>query len=238
MKIIEVKGTIVSNDDGWIYDWFGYENTTPKKLRKGLEEAAGDDVTIEINSGGGDVFAGNEMYYMINQYKGKTIADIVGFAASCATVVSCGANTVRAVPGMQYMIHNVSCGASGDYHEMDKTSGILQNANTAISNIYRLKTGMSEKELLELMDEETWMEAKRAKELKFIDEIIGDKGTLSGKPFTIHNSAAKLLSDEVKNKIRNEIRNPNGNIQTDSDFLMQKNQLNLLKLRGEIRHEI
>lgn len=233
MPDIEIKGTIVSNDDKWIYDWFNIQATCPKDIKKSLTEANGQEVTIQINSGGGDVFAGNEIYYLIQAYKGKKTIDIVGLAASVATVIACAGDTVRAVAGMQYMIHNVSCGAQGDYHDMDKTSEILQNANKSISNIYRLKTGMSEADLLSFMDKETWLDATKAKEYGFIDEIIGDSGTLS-KPLNLYNSTAQILSEEVKQKIRNEVKNPNGN-QTDSDFLMQKNQLNLLKLKGALK---
>lgn len=233
MPDVEIKGTIVTNDDKWIYDWFEIQATCPKDIQKALADADGKDVTIQINSGGGDVFAGNEIYYLIKSYKGKKTIDIVGFAASAATIIACAGDTVRAVPGVQYMIHNVSCGAQGDYHDMEKTSEILQNANKSISNIYRLKTGMSEAALLAFMDKETWLDATKAKEYGFIDEIIGDTGELS-KPLTLYNSTAQILSEEVKQKIRNEVKNPNGN-ETDSDFLMQKNKLNLLKLKGELR---
>ena len=136
---------------------------------------------------------------------------------------------------MQYMIHNVSCGAYGDYNEMDKTSEILQNANRSISNIYRLKTGMSEEELLGLMNEETWMDATRARDLGFVDEIIGDNGTLARRPLTLTNSFAKILDEEVKEKIRNTVKNPLQDAKTDADFLIQRNQLNLLRLKGEQR---
>ena len=236
MADIEIKGTIASNDDGWIYDYFGIENTTPKKVKDALKEANGEEVTIQVNSGGGDVFAGNEIYYLISGYKGNATVDITGFAASAATIVCCAGNRVRATPGAQYMIHNVSCSAYGDYNEMDHTSEILQNANKAISNIYRVKTGLSEKELLDLMNEETWMDATRAKELGFVDEIIGDNGLFNSRPLTIHNSVAKILSDEVKNKIRNTVKNPDMSDMADADFLMQKNKLNLMKLKGEIKN--
>lgn len=233
---IEVKGTIVSNDDAWIYDYFGIENTCPAKVREALEQAKGDKVTIQVNSGGGDIFAGTEIYYLISNYKGKTAVDIMGFAASAATIICCAGDTVRATPGAQYMIHNVSCSAYGDYNEMDHTSKILRNANKAISNIYRVKTGMSETELLELMNKESWMDATKAKELGFVDEIIGDNGLFNSKPFTIHNSVAKILSDEVKNKIRASVKNPNAPDTPESGLDVQKNRLELLRLKGEIKH--
>lgn len=235
MADIDVKGTIVDDEDAWIYDYFGIENTSPQKVKKILDEAHGEDITVLVNSGGGDVFAGNEIYYLIANYRGNTVVDIAGFAASAATIICCAGNRVRANPGMQYMIHNVSCGAYGDYNEMDKTSEILQNANRSISNIYRLKTGLSESELLKLMNEETWMDATRARDLGFVDEIIGDNGTLARKPIALTNSFAKILDEEVKEKIRNTVKKPLQGEKTDADFLIQKNRLTLLKLKGEQR---
>ena len=221
MPNIEVKGTICSNDDGWIYDFFGIENTTPQKIRDALAESD-KPVTVEINSGGGDLFAGNEIYYMLHE-RGNVTVDIVGMAASAATIIACGGQTVRAIPGLQYMIHNVSCGAYGDYNEMDKTSEILQNANVSVSNIYQLRTGLSEEELLKLMNEETWMDAKRAKELGFIDEIIGEN-----KKRTLNNAFCQILSDEVKDRIRATVSNP----EELKDLEIKQKQLTLLKLKG------
>lgn len=76
MVKIDAKGTIVNNDDKWIYDWFGYDAFCPKDIDKQLEDANGDDVTIVINSGGGDVFAGSDMSYSISQYKGKDASEV------------------------------------------------------------------------------------------------------------------------------------------------------------------
>lgn len=233
---VNIKGTIVANEDKWIYDWFGIDATSPRDVEKLLEKANGDDVTFIVNSGGGDVFAGNEINYLISRYRGNTTADIVGIAASIATVICCGADRVRATAGAQYMIHNVSSCASGDYHAMDKASEILQTANRTISNTYRLKTGMTEKQLLDLMDKETWLDAVKAKEYGFVDEIIGDDGTLI-KQKSLYNSAfANIISEEVKEKIRNAIKNPNaGEGNSDSDFLMkEKAKLQIERMRGKM----
>lgn len=245
IKNINIKGTIVSNDDKWIYDLFGIDATSPADIQEQLDDAKGDDVTFNINSGGGDVFAGNEIYYLISQYKGNTVADITGIAASIATVICCAADKVRAVPGAQYMIHNVSGGARGDYHAMDKASEILVNANRTISNTYRLKTGMSEKALLKLMDEETWMDVQRASNLNFIDEIIGDnEGVLSARKLYNANSYAYVITDEMREKamnmrkendseqLNNKNNNPHRNGISEEDFLLQKNKLELLKLKN------
>lgn len=231
MKNIQISGTVVADDDAWIYKIFGIPCVCPKDVKKTLKEANGEDVTIEINSGGGDLFAGNEIYYAVHEYKGDTTADITGLAASAATVIACGANIVRASPGMQYMIHNVSAGAQGDYKTMDHMSEILKNANRAVTNIYRLKTGMEEKELLDLMNRETWMEAKKALELHFVDEIIGDKGGKLITPITLYNAAAVILPENVKAQVR-AMKNK------DHEMLLQRNKLKILKLKGEQRSEI
>lgn len=232
MEVIEIKGTIVDDDDKWIYDWCGITSVGPKSVRDAIEKADGDDITVQVNSGGGDVFAGNEMYYLLANYRGCVTVDIIGLAASAATIVSCAGARVRATPGAQYMIHNVSTSCDGDYRVMNHTSGVLVNANKSVSNIYRLKTGMQERELLKLMNEETWMDATRAMELGFIDEIIGDNGVLT-RPFSIYNSAAQILSEEVKEKIRNSVKKPDGNEYTDVDILREKQKLNLLRMKGE-----
>ena len=229
MKKIELKGTIVSNDDKWIYDYFGIEAVCPKDIQNALKEANGEDVTIEVNSGGGDLFSGNEMYYLLSQYPGETTADIVGLAASAATIVCCGAKRVRAVPGAMYMIHNVAGEANGDYRVMDKHSEVLKTANKAIVKAFMQKTNLSEKELLTLMDKESWFSALQAKERGFIDEIIGEKQPLEN----LYNHAfVQILSNEVKEKIRNLVKTP---VADKQDFILLENRLKLLKLKGEIR---
>lgn len=232
---VNVKGTIVSNDDKWIYDWLDYEATAPKDIEKAIKEADGDDITFVINSGGGDVFAGNEINYLISQYRGNTVADVVGIAASIATVICCGANKVRMAAGAQYMIHNVSGSASGDCRELKKVSDILKNANKTISNTYRLKTGMDEKALLDLMNKETWMDAVQAKEYGFVDEIINENGILTAKSPIIYNAGyANIVSEEVKEKIRNQIKNPNVIQRNVSEFLIAKNKIQIERMRGTV----
>ncbi|MEE1437759.1 MAG: Clp protease ClpP [Lachnospiraceae bacterium] len=235
MKNVNVKGTIVSTDDKWIYDLLGIEATAPGDIEKEIREADGEDITFVVNSGGGDVFAGNEINYLISQYRGATTADIVGIAASIATVICCGADTVRMAAGAQYMIHNVSGSASGDYKAMDHAKDVLLNANRTISNTYRLKTGMSEKQLLDLMNKESWMDAAQAKEYGFVDEIIGDEsGILSGKKPTIYNVGyANIISDEVKEKIRDQYKKATNPIAESTDILIAKNKITIQRMRGE-----
>lgn len=224
---ITINGTICSNDDKELYDWIGWEATCPKDVLKALDNAKGKDVTLLVNSSGGDVFAGNEIYSALIRYKGKTTAEITGFAASAATIICCGADIVRANAGIQYMIHNVSTEKSGDHEAMETMAQVLKTADESIANIYVLKTGRSREEILAMMgagsgNMGTWMDATKAKELGFVDEIIGDNGSLA-QPISIYNSFGAVLSDEVKAKIRREL---------DGERQKAKARLNLLRLKG------
>lgn len=188
---INVKGSIISNADAWIYEWFGEPYTSPDSVHSALEEAAGEDVDIDINSPGGDIFAGSEIYAAIRDYKGNVNIHIVGLAASAASVIACAAHSDMA-PTAQIMVHNVSSYASGDYHEMDKTSEILQKANKAIAAAYVHKTGMSEKDALDLMECETWLTAQEAVNYGLVDGISESRNTNAAQPVNDIRMAAAV----------------------------------------------
>lgn len=169
-KVINVKGTVVSDDDAWIYNWFGIEAVSPNAISAALAEANGDDVVIRINSNGGDIFAGSEIYDLISSYEGNVLIRIVGMAASAASVIAMAAESEIAPTGLM-MIHNVQSGTHGDYREMEHSAEVLREANRSIMSAYREKTGMSEDELLSLMDNETFMSADTAVEFGFVDKM-------------------------------------------------------------------
>jgi len=220
---VKIKGPIVGNSDAWIYEYFGIEATSPSMVDKVLEKANGEDLEVEINSGGGSVFAGSEIYTALKSYKGNVAVKIVGLAASAASVIAMAGNKVMMSPTAQMMIHNVSSCAAGDYREMEHTAEILKNANDTIANAYRIKTGKTQEELLALMDKETWMTAQKAKELGFIDEVM-----FEDIQFAASTSYSGLLPPEVINKMRNTVKNP---VRNESDILISK--LKFLKLKGE-----
>lgn len=231
---VNIKGPIVGNSDAWIYEWFGIEATSPSMVDKAIEKANGEDLEVEINSGGGSVFAGSEIYTALKSYPGNVTVKIVGLAASAASVIAMAGKKVLMSPTAQMMIHNVISCAAGDYREMEHTAEILKSANDTIANAYRLKTGKTQEELLRLMDNETWMTAQKAKEHGFIDEIMFEDLQLAAS-----TSYSGLLPPEVINKIRNTIKSPNVDENNNSDFLIQqsKAKLNLLKLKGEMNNE-
>lgn len=171
MKNINIKGPIVASDEKWIYEIFDIEATCPKDVTSVLDNANGEDIQLTINSPGGDVYSASEIYTELKDYAGNVESRIVGVAASAASVIAM-AGKVKMSPTAQLMIHNASTIAIGDHNEMDKTSNFLKSVNKSISTSYQQKTGLSEEELLNLMDEETWMDAEEAKEKGFVDEIM------------------------------------------------------------------
>lgn len=180
--MVEVTGEIVPNDYGWIYDWFGIDNTTPNKIKDAINALEdGEELEVRINSYGGDVASGQEIYSLLQTVQNCT-AKIMGMAASAAGFLAMGARRVEISTVGTIMVHNVSTyGVSGDYHEMDKTSEMLQRLNAAIAGAFVAKSGRPEEEILEMMDRETWLTANQAVSMGICDAIIGGAKTQPGK---------------------------------------------------------
>lgn len=136
-----------------------------------LKEADGDDVTIHINSGGGNVFDANTMAETLRAYKGRTVASIEGLAASAASYFALTADEVVIGPSALFMIHNPYTYASGEAKDMRKAADLLDMLRTTISDQYVKKTGMGRDEVEALMDEETWLTAEEAVERGFADRL-------------------------------------------------------------------
>lgn len=169
MKIIQIKGTIVSNNDSWIYDWFGWDYTAPKNV---VLPETGEDIEVHINSGGGDVYAGSEIYTALRSYSGKVVVKIVGIAASAASVIAMAGDEVEISPTAQIMIHNVSSNVSGDHNALLHEAEVLEGFNKSIANAYIYKTGKALDDLLNLMNKTTWFDAESAVNQGFADKIM------------------------------------------------------------------
>lgn len=230
MKKVNIKGAIVSNNDAWIYEWFEMEATSPKSVSKEISDANGDELEVEINSGGGDVFAGSEIYTALKSYPGNVTVRIVGLAASAASVIAMAGKKVLMSPTAQLMMHNVSSRTTGDYRDMQHASGVLKNANETIANAYMLKSGMVKEKLLSMMDKETWLTAQQAKDYGLIDEVMFEENVNS---LNLVASYSNLLPLEVINKIRNTVKSPVTD-NADSFLLREKlhAQIKLMRLKG------
>lgn len=226
MRKINVKGAIVGNADKRIYEWFGIDATCPKDISDAIEEARGEPIVVEINSGGGDIFAGSEIYTALKGYPGDVEVQIVGLAASAASVIA-QAGKSKISPTALFMVHNVSGSAYGDYRDMVHKAEVLETANRSIASAYMEKTGKSIDELQSIMDHETWMDARKAVEYGFVDEVMFEEDPV------LTNGIGVLSADTIK-KMKKTIGNP----QAEADFLMAKTKLKLLKAKGEMRNEI
>lgn len=150
--------------------WWGDE-VTPKMFKDELLAGTGD-ITVWINSPGGDVFAAAQIYNMLMDYKGKVTVKIDGLAASAASVIAMAGGDVYMSPVSMIMIHNPSTIAIGDSEEMLRAKALLDEVKESIINAYELKTGLSRTKLSHLMDAESWMNANKAIELGFADKIM------------------------------------------------------------------
>ncbi|MBV4431547.1 Clp protease ClpP [Clostridium tyrobutyricum] len=150
--------------------WWGDE-VTPKMFKDELLAGTGD-ITVWINSPGGDVFAAAQIYNMLMEYTGKVTVKIDGLAASAASVIAMAGGDVYMSPVSMLMIHNPSTIAIGDSEEMLRAKALLDEVKESIINAYELKTGLSRTKLSHLMDAESWMNANKAIELGFADKIM------------------------------------------------------------------
>lgn len=150
---------------------FWGDEITPQMFRDELNAGEGD-VTVWINSPGGNVFAAAEIYTMLKDYKGSITVKIDAIAASAASVVAMAGDTVQMSPVAMLMIHDPSTVAMGNTKDMEKAIEVLNEVKESIINAYAAKSGLSHARIANLMSNETWMNAKKAVELGFADEIL------------------------------------------------------------------
>lgn len=199
MKNINIKGAIIPNEDKWIYEIFEMDATCPKDVLNELDGLQGEPIQVTINSGGGDVHSASEIYTELKGYAGRVEGRIVGIAASAASVIAMAADHLKMSPTAEMMIHNAAMLAWGDHRDMDKAADILRITNKAVASAYRYKSGMSEEELLELMNVETWLTAEMAKEKNLVDEVMFEDDQVR-----MVASAPGALPQQVINKVRND----------------------------------
>ena len=150
--------------------WYGDE-VNPQLFKDELNAGTGN-ITVWINSPGGDVFAAAQIYNMLRDYKGSVTVKIDGLAASAASVIAMAGDTVCVSPLAMMMIHNPATLAMGEAKDMQKAIAMLSEVKESIINAYETKTGLSRAKLSHMMDDETWFNAKKAVELGFADKIL------------------------------------------------------------------
>ena len=205
-RILMLNGEI-SNET-----WFGDE-ITPKEFRGELNSGQGK-VTVWINSPGGDCFAAAQIYNMLMEYPGTVDVHIDGIAASAASVIAMAGNHVAISPVGMMMIHNPATVSIGDEWEMKKAMDMLSEVKESIINAYELKTGLPRKQLSNMMNAESWMNAKKALELGFADSILydgDDEDDEDDEPEGMIFSRA-AVTNSLLNKLKAQVPKPDNRV--------------------------
>lgn len=198
--VLYLNGTIA--EESWFDD-----NVTPKIFKEELENHQGD-ITVWINSPGGDCIAAAQIYNLLIEHKGNVTVKIDGIAASAASVIAMAGTTVKMSPVAMLMIHNPMTIAYGNTSEMEKAIEMLQEVKESIINAYELKTGLSRNKLSKLMDNETWMDARKAVELGFADEMM-ERNTKNLEPPSVSMMYSEtLLTNSLMDKLKNTWQPP------------------------------
>lgn len=225
---INIRGVLIPNDYKWYYDFFGTDSTCPADVQKVLDAFRdGDDIEVYINSPGGVITTGSEIYTLLKSHNDNIKIYIVGEACSAASIVAMAGHCEMA-PTALMMVHCVSIGARGNHADMEHTAEMLRTADMALSTAYIAKSGMTEQEVLDMMEHETWLTAQQAKEKGLIDAIMFEEkkenlplvaGPLFALPDAGQMEKVKMLLKQPEQK-------------NDSVCLTQT-KLNLLKLKGD-----
>lgn len=175
MADIALRGELWDNDSADVLRWWGWRDiTAPMDVAAALEAAGGEDVTLLINSPGGDMAVGLEIRSMLRRYKGNTTALFQGHGASAATLAATGCRRIQSEPGALLCYHNPSNTVEGDYRDMGRAAEALRNARDCILEVYTARGGAkAREELMALMDQDIWISPTQALEYGLIDEIVG-----------------------------------------------------------------
>ena len=169
----------VKNEDGRTLYFDGYiaqdswfdDEITPKQFKAELNASEGD-ISVWLNSPGGDVFAASQIYNMLKEYKGKVTVKIDGIAASAASVIAMAGNEILMSPVAMMMIHNPATVIFGEASDLQSGIDMLSEVKESIINAYEQKTGLARTKISKMMDAETWFSAKKAVELGFADKVL------------------------------------------------------------------
>ena len=198
-RVLELYGTIA--EESWFDD-----DITPALFREELFSGSGN-ITVWINSPGGDCIAASQIYSMLMDYKDDVTVKIDGLAASAASVIAMAGTKVLMAPTALMMIHNPATFAAGDHEDMKKAIEMLDEVKESIINAYEIRTNLSRTKLSHLMDSETWMNANKAIELGFVDGIIEDERqyTLTIPAYAF---SRKTVATNLMNKIAEKAKEP------------------------------
>jgi len=156
-----------------IYDEIGVHGVTAKSFLEDLKDLKGKDITVHINSAGGDVFQGQAIYSALKSYTGKVTVKIEGLAASMATIIALAGDRIEMTANSLFMIHSPMSNVFGNKSQMRRQINALEKVESTMLSVYSKRTKMSDDKINLMMETETWLSADEALQMGFIDEVIG-----------------------------------------------------------------
>lgn len=201
--MLYISGEITDGDDE--DDDEEEKMSTADMFRNELYSANGN-ISVWINSPGGDMVTGAQIYNLIKDYKGKVTVKIDGLAASAASVIAMAGDEILMSPVSNLMIHNPFTAAIGDSYEMKRTADMLNEVKESVINAYEIKTHLSRSKLSKMMDDETWLNAYKAVNLGFADGILFADDTQKPENTTEFMFSRESAVSAVMNKINKQIK--------------------------------
>lgn len=201
----KLQGTVMDNDSAELYRWFGYQNLCcPADVRDALESDTDDEIVFEINSSGGSVYSGFEMYSLISKSEKRVCAEVQSIAASAMSVVTAACDTVRMSPVANMMIHRSSIrNSGGNSEQLRQDAQMLDTIDESILNAYERKVGdkCSRKKLRGMMEDETFLTAEEAIAIGLADEMIERDGEAGADPADAAASIGRAVMPMVMNAL-------------------------------------
>lgn len=199
MAEFNFSGDLMSDEYADILRWFGWGDVIcPGDIRNLCEISAGEELTLYINSDGGSLIAGTEIYSILHAYKGRKTAHIQSRAASAATVAIMACERIVAEPVSLICVHNPSTYSYGDADEMRHTAEELDNIKRSIVNAYEPRIKVPRAEIEELMNKNLWLDAAAAKGYGLVDEIVGEPvptGTIINAAGRVRYPTQKMIDE-------------------------------------------
>ena len=181
-----------------IYEQIGDWGVTAQNFIKDVQSVGKSDLTVRINSVGGSVFDGLAIYNILRSHKGNVNVKIEGLAASIASIIALGGDNIEMAENGFFMIHNPFGNSFGDAEEMRKTADLLDKIKKELVSVYAKQSSLTESEIQDMMDEETWLTSQEALEMGFVDTITEPIKIAASFDLSRFNN---IDSKEVKNKL-------------------------------------
>lgn len=222
MPRIDIRGVLIPNDYKWYYDWFEEDSTCPRDIQKVIDVMNdGEDLDVYINSPGGVIDVGSEIYTLLRKVSERSNLKIhiVGEACSAASVAAM-AGYCEMTPTALMMVHCVSTSrVSGNHSVMEHTAEMLRTADRAMCTAYMAKAGMTEQEALDMMEHETWLTAQQAKDRGLVDAIMFEEKKEDA--MLIDGPMFRLPTKEQMNQVK-KLAGLQINNSDDAAILLQK----------------